>query len=57
MKLVQLLEFLPDNKIFETVDFDYKFFINQLREYAYLTAGVKFDLIDRRSEQKYFLLL
>jgi len=48
-----IVEFLPDNKIFETVDFDYKFFINQLREYAYLTAGVKFDLIDRRSEQKY----
>ncbi len=46
-----IVEFLPDSKIFETTDFDYKFFIGQLREYAYLTAGVKFDLIDRRHTQ------
>lgn len=48
-----IVEFMPDSTIFETVEFDSKHFINQLREYAYLTAGIKFEIIDHRNNQKY----
>ncbi|EKD99787.1 MAG: hypothetical protein ACD_22C00173G0006 [uncultured bacterium] len=48
-----IVQFKPDATIFETTDFNYKFFINQLREYAYLTAGIKFELLDHRSTQHY----
>jgi DNA gyrase subunit B len=48
-----IVQFLPDNTIFETIEFEYKVFLNQLREYAYLTAGIKFDLIDHRSNKRY----
>jgi DNA gyrase subunit B len=45
--------FLPDDHIFEETDFRYDFFYDQIREYAYLTAGIKFELIDHRSGQKH----
>lgn len=48
-----IVQFLPDDTIFETVNFKYKHFVNQLREYAYLTAGIKFDIIDHRDNQSY----
>ena len=48
-----IVQFLPDTSIFETVDFKYKYFIQQLREYAYLTAGIRFDLVDHRDDQYY----
>jgi DNA gyrase subunit B len=48
-----IVQFLPDKTIFETIEFDYKIFLNQLREYAYLTAGIKFDLIDHRTNKRY----
>lgn len=48
-----IVEFMPDSTIFETTEFDSKHFINQLREYAYLTAGIKFEIIDHRNNQKY----
>ncbi len=44
-----IVQFNPDPKIFETTNFNFKFFLSQLREYAYLTAGIKFELIDHRS--------
>ncbi|MBU0650028.1 DNA topoisomerase IV subunit B, partial [Patescibacteria group bacterium] len=44
-----IVQFKPDPQVFETVNFNFKHFLNQLREYAYLTAGIKFELIDRRS--------
>jgi len=47
-----IVQFKPDKEIFETVDFDYKFFANQIKEYAYLTAGIKFEVLDHRSDQK-----
>ncbi|MBU1132681.1 DNA gyrase subunit B, partial [Patescibacteria group bacterium] len=50
---ITIVQFKPDENIFETIDFDLKFFITQVREYAYLTAGVKFELLDHRSDQKY----
>ena len=45
-----IVQFLPDKTIFETINFENKFFIAQLREYAYLTAGIKFELIDARND-------
>ncbi|RJR26330.1 DNA gyrase subunit B [candidate division WWE3 bacterium] len=48
-----IVQFLPDKTIFETTEFDTKFFINQLREYAYLTAGIKFELIDHKNDVHY----
>ncbi len=48
-----VVQFQPDNSIFETTNFNIKHFITQLKEYAYLTAGIKFELIDHRSHQKY----
>ena len=48
-----IVQFKPDKEIFETTHFDYRFFVNQLREYAYLTAGIKFDILDHRIDQKY----
>jgi len=47
------VEFMPDETIFETTSFDFKYFLNQLREYAYLTAGIKFELEDHRTGQHY----
>ncbi len=48
-----IVQFLPDKTIFETISFGIKFFIGQLREYAYLTGGIKFELIDHRTDQNY----
>ena len=48
-----IVQFKPDKTIFETTDFDYRFFINQIREYAYLTAGIKFEILDHRINRKY----
>jgi DNA gyrase subunit B len=45
-----IVQFLPDDSIFETTKFGQTFFINQLREYAYLTAGIKFELQDHRDD-------
>ena len=48
-----IVQFMPDETIFETTIFDYKHFVNQMREYAYLTAGIKFEVLDKRTTQKY----
>jgi DNA gyrase subunit B len=48
-----VVHFLPDSKIFETTDFKFKYFVTQLREYAYLTAGIRFEILDHRSTQHY----
>jgi DNA gyrase subunit B len=52
-----IVQFQPDGTIFETTDFKTKFFLTQIKEYAYLTAGVKFEIIDYRNnihESYYF---
>ena len=41
--------FRPDDSIFETIDFDWKVIVDHLRQYAYLSKGVKLILKDRRS--------
>lgn len=48
-----IVQFKPDKTIFDTTDFKYDFFENQLREYAYLTAKVKFEIEDQRHDKKY----
>ena len=48
-----IVQFMPDSTIFETTDFNVNFFINQLREYAYLTAGINFELVDHRTDSTY----
>jgi DNA gyrase subunit B len=48
-----IVEFMPDDTIFETGEFDTKFFMGQLREYAYLTAGITFELIDDITGKSY----
>ena len=40
--------FLPDEEIFESVDFDFRVEADRLRQYAYLTKGVWFHLFDER---------
>ena len=43
--------FYPDREIFETVEFDYKTIKTRLRETAFLTKGLKINLIDDREEK------
>ncbi len=48
-----IVQFKPDGTIFETTDLRNRFFVNSFREYAFLTAGIKFELIDYRDDTKY----
>lgn len=43
--------FYPDSEIFETTFFDYKTIKTRLRETAFLTKGLKINLIDDREEK------
>lgn len=42
--------FLPDDEIFETVEFDYDLMRNRFREIAFINKGLVITLEDRRSE-------
>ncbi len=46
------ITFRPDDTIFETLDFDWKIIVDHLRQYAYLSKGVKLILKDRRSPEE-----
>ena len=46
-----LVRFLPDDRIFSTVDFKFETIANHIQESAYLLKGVKFILIDERNGQ------
>lgn len=48
-----IVQFKPSPKVFETTDYNLDFFMKQLKEYAFLTAGVKFELIDYRDDRHY----
>ena len=48
-----IVQFKPDSSVFETTDFKFKYFINLVREYAYLTAKIRFDIVDHRSNESY----
>jgi DNA gyrase subunit B len=42
------ITFLPDDEIFDEVEFDYAVLAERLRETAFLTRGLKIELIDER---------
>jgi DNA gyrase subunit B len=42
------ITFLPDAEVFETLDFEYETLAERMRETAFLTRGLKIDLIDER---------
>ncbi len=46
------IEFWPDTKIFETVEFNYDILSKRLKELAYLNPTVKITLADENSEKK-----
>ncbi len=46
------ITFKPDYKIFETLEFEYEILLKRLREQAFLNAGVKIILEDKRTETK-----
>ncbi len=42
------ISFLADSEIFESIDFEFKLEADRLRQYAYLTKGTWFQLVDER---------
>ncbi len=44
------ITFLPDLEIFEEIDFDFATLAERLRETAFLTRGLKIDLVDERGQ-------
>ena len=53
-KTATIIKFHPDNTIFkESIDFDYKIILDRFRQMAYLTKGIKINLIDERSNKRY----
>jgi len=45
------ITFKPDDQIFDTLDFDLAKIIIKYKQAAYLTAGVRFEILDNRSEE------
>jgi len=46
------IHFLPDDTIFNTIDFTYDILTRRLRELAFLNAGIRIILEDERSDKK-----
>jgi DNA gyrase subunit B len=46
------IHFLPDNTIFNTIDFTYDILARRMRELAFLNAGLRIQLEDERSDKK-----
>jgi len=46
-----LIQFQPDDKIFETVDFKFDILAARIRELAYLNKGLRIDIADERSDE------
>jgi len=42
------ITFLPDSEVFEEVEFDFQTLAERLRETAFLTRGLRIDLVDER---------
>ncbi len=47
------ITFYPDEKIFETVEFNYETILDRLRHAAYLTKGIKTSVRDERTNKSY----
>jgi DNA gyrase subunit B len=46
------IHFLPDNTIFNTIEFTYDILARRMRELAFLNAGLRIQLEDERSDKK-----
>jgi len=44
------ITFYPDEKIFDTIEFDFPTVLNRLRQQAYLTKGVEISIVDERKD-------
>jgi DNA gyrase subunit B len=42
------ITFLPDAEVFETLEFDFPTLVERMRETAFLTRGLRIDLVDER---------
>lgn len=47
------ITFYPDPTIFETVEFDYKWVLDYLRHQAYLTKGLRAEVSDERTGERF----
>jgi len=45
------ITFLPDKDIFETIEFKYDTIVARLKEHAFLNAGLKIQVIDRKNNK------
>ncbi len=49
-----IIKFYPDASIFKiTTEFDYTTIVNRMRQQAYLTKGIKLEIVDERKDQAY----
>jgi DNA gyrase subunit B len=46
------ITFLPDDEVFEELGFDFETLAERLRETAFLTGGLKIELVDERGEKE-----
>jgi DNA gyrase subunit B len=46
------ITFLPDAEVFETLEFDYETLAERMRETAFLTRGLRIDLVDERGSSQ-----
>jgi len=46
------VRFMPDDKIFETVEFSYEVIANRLKQYAFLNKGLKITFVDERTGEE-----
>ncbi|MBM7624295.1 DNA topoisomerase (ATP-hydrolyzing) subunit B [Sporohalobacter salinus] len=46
-----MIKFKPDEKIFESINFEYRKLIKRLKELAYLNKGIKIEIEDKRKEE------
>ncbi|MBI2667685.1 DNA topoisomerase (ATP-hydrolyzing) subunit B [Candidatus Woesearchaeota archaeon] len=51
-----IIRFLPDNEIFENINFDFEIINKKLKELAYLNAGIHISITDERTDvrKEYF---
>ncbi len=53
-KTGSMIKFYPDASIFKiTTEFDYTTIINRMRQQAYLTKGIKLEIVDERKDKAY----
>ncbi len=48
-----VIKFKPDPSIFETVQFNYQTIVDHLRQQAYLTRGIRVNIIDQPGERRH----